>query len=89
MPLQSQPPRKRRSHHVWPPHLQKKKLAEEAERPQVCWPEARRSVLGWLEPWILLRRWLRAWSKAPPPPPLQRLFDWLGQGNSLFLYEPP
>lgn len=26
---------------------------------------------------------------APPPSPLQHLFDWPGQGRALFLYEPP
>jgi hypothetical protein len=85
----SKTPRKRRSSRGWRPLLQKKKSAEAVERPQVCWPEALRAVRGWLEPWILLRRFWRAWSQAPPPLPLQHLLDWLWQGNRLFLYEPP
>jgi len=60
-----------------------------SERPQVCWPQALRAVRGWLEPWMLLQRYWRAWSKAPPPLALQHLLDWLGQGNALFPYELP
>jgi hypothetical protein len=55
-------------------------------RPPVCWPVALRAVRGWLEPWIMLRRFWRAWSEQPPPPLLQRLLDQLGQGQGLFLY---
>jgi hypothetical protein len=66
-----------------------KKPADPTTRPQVSWPEALLAVRGWLEPWILLRGFWRAWSQAPPPLPLQHLLDWVCQGNRLFLYEPP
>lgn len=68
---------------------EEKKPGKSAVRPQVCWPQALRAVRGWLEPWVLLHRYWGAWSKAPPPPTLQHLLDWLGKGNVLSLYEPP
>jgi hypothetical protein len=37
-------------------------------RPAVCWPVALRKVRGWLEPWLMLARYWRAWSSLPPPP---------------------
>jgi hypothetical protein len=47
---------------------------------------ALRAVRGWLEPWIMLRRYWRAWSERPPPPLLQCLLDQLGRGQQIFLY---
>jgi len=45
-----------------------KKISEETgERPHVSWPLALRAVRGWLEPWIMLRRYWRAWSEQPLP----------------------
>jgi hypothetical protein len=45
-----------------------KKSSEEKEmRPQLSWPRARRSVRGWLEPWIMLRRYWHGWSQQPLP----------------------
>ena len=64
----------------------KKISVENGARPQVSWPLALRAVRGWLEPWIMLRRYWRAWSEQPPPPLLQRLLDQLGRGQGLFLY---
>ena len=64
-----------------------KKISEEQRaRSHMCWPVALRAVRGWLEPWIMLRRYWRAWSEQPPPPLLQRLLDQLGRGQGLFLY---
>ncbi len=64
-----------------------KKISKETgSRPPLCWPVALRAVRGWLEPWIMLRRFWRAWSEQPPPPLLQRLLDQLGRGHALFLY---
>jgi DDE superfamily endonuclease len=64
-----------------------KKIGEEkGVRPQVSWPMARRSVRGWLEPWIMLRRYGRGWSQLPPPPALQFLLGRLEQGHAIPLY---
>jgi hypothetical protein len=43
-------------------------------------------VRAWLSPWIALRRWWPAWSKAPPPPQLQTLIDSVAAGHGLHLY---
>ena len=64
----------------------KKISAETRARPPVSWPVALRAVRGWLEPWIMLRRYWRAWSEQPPPPLLQGLLEQLGRGQRLFLY---
>ena len=50
------------------------------------WPRALRAVRAWLSPWIALRRWWPAWSKAPPPPQLQALMTSLQAGRGLQLY---
>src|SRR6266487_4858650 len=63
-----------------------KKEPEAPERPQVSWPQALRAVRAWLEPWVLLRRYWRAWSALPPPRPLQQLLEHLHQGFPLYLY---
>lgn len=57
-------------------------------RPAVCWPAALRKVRGWLEPWLMLGRYWRAWSRQPPPPELQALLAWVQRGFPLYLYEP-
>jgi hypothetical protein len=56
-------------------------------RPGVTWPVALRAVRAWLEPWLMLGRYWRAWSGLPPPRELQRLLDWVGQGHGLYLYD--
>ncbi|MBO0781126.1 MAG: hypothetical protein J2P37_20090 [Ktedonobacteraceae bacterium] len=53
----------------------------------MSWPVALRMVRAWLEPWILLWRYWRAWSKQPPPLALRRLLEEVRQGHGLFLYE--
>ena len=57
-----------------------------ADRPNVPWAVALRRVQAWLHPWTMLWRWWRAWSNAPPPPPLQALLDWLWLGHPLDCY---
>jgi hypothetical protein len=56
-------------------------------RPLISWPVALRRVRSWLEPWVLLGRWWRAWSTQPPPPALQALLDWLWRGQAIPLYD--
>src|SRR5215213_5934924 len=50
------------------------------------WPVALRGVRGWLDPWVMLWRYWRAWSKAPPPPQLRALLDAVGKGHSRSMY---
>ena len=58
-----------------------KKISEgKGIRPQVSWPAARRSARGWLEPWIMLRRYWSGWSPLPPPSAVQLLLSWLSAG---------
>lgn len=65
---------------------EEKKEPATSERPQVTWPKALRAVRAWLEPWVLLRRFWRAWSPQPPPLPLQQLLEHLWRGSPLYLY---
>jgi SRSO17 transposase len=64
----------------------KKISKEHGSRPQVSWPVALRAVRGWLEPWIMLRRYWNGWSPLPPPPALQFLLCWLERGYAISLY---
>ena len=50
------------------------------------WPQALRRVRAWLEPYLMLIRYWRAWSVMPPPQQLQRLLDWLFAGNPIYFY---
>ncbi len=56
--------------------------------PAPSWPRALRAVRAWLSPWIALQRWWQAWSRRPPPPPLQALINSVGAGCGLHLYIP-
>jgi hypothetical protein len=55
----------------------------------VAWPVTLRRVRSWLIPWVVLERWWRAWSPAPPPAQLRLLLDTVGAGRPLHLYLPP
>ncbi len=55
-------------------------------RPRVSWPEALRSVRAWLEPWVMLRRYWRAFSEMPPPRELKALLEQVFSGKGLYLY---
>src|SRR6266700_579463 len=64
-----------------------KKMSEPmVDRPLLSWPQALREVRAWLEPWVMLQRYWRAWSAQPPPLPLQQFLDALCLGMPLFLY---
>jgi hypothetical protein len=54
-------------------------------RPLFCWPVALPAVRAWLEPWLMLWRYWRAWSEQPPPPPLGALLEWLWRGRGINL----
>ena len=55
----------------------------------VAWPVTLRRVRGWLTPWVVLGRWWRSWSTAPPPAQLRQLLDRAHAGQPLHLYLPP
>jgi len=50
------------------------------------WPEALRAVRGWLEPWVMLWRYWKAFSDLPPPAGLRALLEWVFSGRGLYLY---
>jgi hypothetical protein len=52
----------------------------------VAWPVTLRRVRAWLTPWVVLGRWWRAWSTAPPPTQLRSLLDAAHAGRPLHLY---
>jgi hypothetical protein len=45
-----------------------------------------RAVRAWLEPWVLLWRYWRAFSRRPPPAELRVLLEQLFAGQGLDLY---
>jgi hypothetical protein len=55
-------------------------------RSRASWPEALRAVRAWLEPWIMLWRYWRAFTDLPPPPELKALLDRVFSGRGLHLY---
>ncbi len=55
-------------------------------RPRVSWPETLRAVRGWLEPYIMLWRYWRAFSGMPPPKELRALLERVFSGRGLYLY---
>jgi len=58
----------------------------EKRRASVPWPEALRAVRGWLEPWVMLWRYWRAFSRTAPPPELRALLERVFSGRGLYLY---
>ena len=54
--------------------------------PGISCPEALRAVRGWLEPWIVLMRYWKAFSRMPPPEELRVLFEKVFSGGALYLY---
>src|SRR5262245_36154119 len=75
-----------RQHWCRKPTLERGGPALPTPPPPPCWPKAIRAVRGWLTPSIVLQRWWRAWSNAPPPPELQALIDAVTTGQTLNLY---
>ncbi len=55
-------------------------------RPSASWPQALREVRGWLEPWVMLWRYWRAFSDLPPPTELRALLERVFSGRGLCLY---
>jgi hypothetical protein len=53
------------------------------------WSVALRAVRAWVEPGIMLWRYWRGWSSAPPPAPLSALLDHLWHGHGIYLYVRP
>ena len=55
-------------------------------RAKASWPVAFRAVRGWLEPWIMLGRYWRAFSGMPPPQELGALLERVFSGKGLYFY---
>jgi hypothetical protein len=51
----------------------------------VSWPEALRAVRGWLEPWVMMWRYWRAFSDKPPPKEIRLLLERVFSGRELYL----
>jgi quercetin dioxygenase-like cupin family protein len=49
-------------------------------------PLALRKVRAWLEPYVMLMRYWRAFSDLPPPAELKALLEWVFAGKGLYLY---
>jgi hypothetical protein len=54
--------------------------------PPLSWPRALRKVRSWLQPYVMLLRYWRAYTDLPPPKELQRLLEGLLCGERLYLY---
>ena len=57
--------------------------AEGKRRGTRFWPGA---VRAWLELWMMLCRYRRAFSELPPPEELRVLLRWILSGRGLYLY---
>ena len=57
-----------------------------ASPPYSSWPLALRRVRAWLEPYVMLMRYWRAFSDLSPPPELEALLEWVFSGQGLCLY---
>jgi hypothetical protein len=49
-------------------------------------PEALRKVGMWLEPYVMVRRYWKAYSEKRPPKELRRLLERVFVGKGLYLY---
>jgi hypothetical protein len=54
--------------------------------PCLSWPVALRRVRAWLEPYVMLMRYWRAFSDLPPPAEPRALLEWVFSGKGLYLY---
>jgi hypothetical protein len=52
----------------------------------LSWPQALRKVRSWLQPYVMLLRYWRAYTDLPPPKELQRLLDRLFRAEGVYLY---
>ena len=52
----------------------------------LSWPVAPRRVRAWLEPYVMLMRYWRAFLDLPPPEELKALLEWVFSGKGLYLY---
>ncbi len=62
------------------------KRSDKNRRLPVCWPETLRKVRAWLEPYVMLRRYWKAYSDKDPPEGLRKLLECLFRGEGLYLY---
>ena len=52
----------------------------------LSWPMALRKVRSWLEPYVMLVHYWKAYSDLPPPKELRKLLEELFCGEGLYLY---
>ena len=64
---------------------EKRRTPKGCARP-LSWPAALRKVRAWLEPYVMLMRYWRAFSDLSPPPELRALLKWVFSGKGLYLY---
>jgi hypothetical protein len=60
--------------------------APKTEPPPVTWPRALRKVRSWLQPYVMLLRYWRAYTDLPLPEQLEALLDRLFSAEGLYLY---
>jgi hypothetical protein len=61
------------------------KKKSRTKRP-LSWPRALRKVRSWVQPYVMLGRYWRAYTDLPPPKELQRLLERLLDGEGVYLY---
>ena len=54
--------------------------------PPLSWPRALRKMRSWLQPYVMLLRYWRAYTELPPPKELQALLGRLFAAEGLYLY---
>jgi hypothetical protein len=59
---------------------------EGRNRSRVSWPETLGAMRAWLEPYVKLWRYCRAFSEKPPPLELSVLLERVFSGRGLYLY---
>jgi hypothetical protein len=52
----------------------------------LSWPRALRKIRSWLQPYVMLLRYWRAYTELPPPKEFQALLGRLFSAEGLYLY---
>ena len=54
--------------------------------PPLSWPQALRKIRSWLQPYVVLLRYWRAYTELPPPEEFEVLLGRLFSAEGLYLY---